>query len=46
MTAVGGPVESVNIDGRYFAVAADADIGRELGGFTNENQPNGDGTAR
>lgn len=46
MTAVGGPVESVSIDGRYFTVAADADANRELGGFVNENQPNGDGTAR
>ncbi len=46
MAAVGGPIESVSIDGRYFSVAADADAGRELGGFTNENQPNGDGTAR
>ena len=46
MTAVGGPVESVSIDGRYFTVAADADAGRELGGFANENQSNGDGTAR
>lgn len=46
MAAVGGPVESVSIDGRYFSVAADADSGRELGGFTNENQSNGDGTAR
>ncbi len=46
MTAIGGPVESVSIDGRYFTVAADADAGRELGGFTNENQSNGDGTAR
>lgn len=46
MTAVGGPIESVSIDGRYFTVAADADSNRELGGFTNENQSNGDGTAR
>ena len=46
MTAVGGPVESVSIDGEYFTVAADADAGRELGGYTNENQSNGDGTAR
>lgn len=46
MTAVGGPIESCNVGGRYFSVAADADAGRELGGFTNENQPNGDGTAR
>jgi len=46
MTAVGGPVESVSIAGRYFAVAADADAGRQLGGFVNETQENGDGTGR
>ena len=46
MTAIGGPVESVSIGGRYFTVAADADAGRELGGYANESQPNGDGTAR
>ncbi len=46
MAAVGGPVESVNVAGRYFSVAADADAGRQLGGFTNESQENGDGTAR
>lgn len=44
--AVGGPVEEVTIDGRRFSVAADADATRELGGFTNEVAPNGDGTAR
>jgi hypothetical protein len=46
MTAVGGPIESVNVGGRYFAVAADADAGRQLGGFVNETQENGDGTGR
>ena len=46
MSAVGGPIESIEIDGRTFSVAADADSNRELGGFTNEIQPNGDGTAR
>lgn len=46
MTAVGGPVESVSVGGRYFAVAADADAGRQLGGFVNETQENGDGTGR
>lgn len=44
--AVGGPIEEVTIDGRGFAVAADADAGRDLGGFTNEVSPNGNGTAR
>lgn len=46
MAATGGPIESVNLGGRYFSVAGDADSGRELGGFTNENQANGDGTTR
>jgi hypothetical protein len=44
--SVGGPIESVSIRGRLFAVAADADAERDLGGFTNEVSPNGDGTAR
>lgn len=46
MTAVGGSLESVTIRGRRFPVAADADGTRDLGGFSNEVQPNGDGTAR
>lgn len=46
MAAVGGPIESVEIDGRYFSVAADSDGNRDLGGFSNEDMPNGDGTAR
>lgn len=46
MTAVGGPVESVSVAGRYFTVAADADAGRQLGGYVNETQENGDGTGR
>ncbi len=44
--AVGGPIEEVTIDGRRFVVAADADAERDLGGFTNEVSPNGDGSAR
>jgi hypothetical protein len=46
MGAVGGSVESVSIKGRGFAVAADADAGRKLGGFENEKQMNGNGTSR
>lgn len=46
MTAVGGSIESVSLDGRIFAVAADADSNRKLGGFENEVSPNGDGTSR
>jgi hypothetical protein len=44
--ATGGSIESVGIGGRTFSVAADADSNRKLGGFTNEVQSNGDGTAR
>ena len=46
MPAVGGSIESITIDGRYFAVPADNDPGRELGGSSNEVMPNGDGSAR
>ncbi len=46
MSGTGGSIESVQIDGRHFGVAADADSNRKLGGFENEKQPNGDGTAR
>lgn len=46
MSAVGGPIESVELDGRRFAVAGDADGNRKLGGTENEIQSNGDGTAR
>lgn len=44
--AVGGPIEEVSLDGRGFAVAADAEAQIKLGGFENEVQSNGDGTAR
>jgi len=46
MSAVGGSIESVTLDGREFPVAADAEVQRKLGGFENEVQSNGDGTAR
>ena len=46
MTAVGGSIESVTLDGRNFPVAADAEAQRKLGGFENEVQANGDGTGR
>ena len=46
MAAVGGSIESVSLDGRNFAVAADAEAQRKLGGFENEVMSNGDGTAR
>lgn len=46
MSAVGGSVESMEISGRGFAVAADSEATITVGGFTNENQANGDGTTR
>lgn len=46
MPAIGGSIESVTLDGRNFAVAADAEAQRKLGGFENEVVANGDGTAR
>lgn len=46
MTTVGGSIESITIKGRNFAVASDADAQRKLGGFENEVQSNGNGTAR
>lgn len=46
MAAVGGSIESVSLDGRNFAVAADAEAQRKLGGFENEVQANGNSTAR
>lgn len=46
MAAIGGSIESVILDGRIFPVTADSDAQRKLGGFENEVQSNGDGTAR
>jgi len=46
MAAVGGSIESVTLGGRAFAVAADAEAQRKLGGFENEIMANGDGGAR
>ena len=46
MTAVGGSIEGLSLDGRIFPVAADADASRKLGGWENEIQMNGSGTAR
>ena len=44
--ANGGSIESVEINNRVFPVAADADVSRDLGGFTKEIMMNGDGSAR
>lgn len=46
MPATGGSIESVALAGRIFPVAADAEAQRKLGGFENEVQANGDGSAR
>lgn len=44
--SVGGPLDSITLNGREFPVAADADVGRKLGGRENEIQMNGNGTGR
>jgi len=46
MAAVGGSIESIALAGREFPVAADAESQRKLGGWENEVQANGDGSAR
>jgi len=46
MSETGGSVESVTLAGRTYAVAADADVQQKVGGFENEIQANGDGSAR
>ena len=46
MPAVGGSIESITMEGREFAVAADVEAQRKLGGWENEVQANGNGTAR
>lgn len=46
MAAVGGSIQSLTLKGRIFAVAADAEATRKLGGFENEVMANGNGTAR
>ncbi len=46
MPATGGSIETINLDGRDFAVAGDAEVQRKLGGFENENMLNGNGTSR
>ena len=46
MSAIGGSIESITLDGQNFAVAGDADTQRKIGGWENEMQANGNGTAR
>ncbi len=45
MTAIGGSIESITLKGREFAVAADAESNRKMGGFENEVKSFGNGTA-
>lgn len=46
MPAVGGSIQSITLSGREMAVAADAEAQRKIGGFENEVQANGNGSAR
>jgi len=46
MSVIGGSIESVSINKRLFAVAADADANIDRGGKTAEYQANGNGTGR
>ena len=46
MAVSGGSMISVTFAGRLFVVTADASVSRGLGGMTNENRANGDGSAR
>lgn len=46
MSQTGGSIESVTLDGRTFSPTSDADTNRKLGGYENDVQANGDGTAR
>ncbi len=46
MPAICGSVVSLTLEGRQFAVSADADAQLDLGGWNNTIMPNGNGTAR
>lgn len=46
MPAINGSIVTLTLNGRSFAVPADQDANRNLGGWTNTIQPNGNGTAR
>jgi len=46
MAAVGGSIKGIEIDGRPFAVATDADAKVKLGGKKVAVEANGDGTVR
>lgn len=44
--SIGGSIESVTLEGQEFAVAADAESQRKIGGWENEVAANGNGSAR
>ena len=46
MSAIGGSIVALTLKGRRFAVAADAEAQRNVGGFENDVQANGDGSGR
>lgn len=46
MSATGGSVKECSIAGRIYSPAGDVDVKMNLGGYSNEVQPNGDGTSR
>jgi hypothetical protein len=46
MPATGGSIESINLNGRNFAVAADSDAQIKYGGSNNDVAANGNNTAR
>jgi len=46
MSALGGPLATVSIMGREFKVTASSDVKRNMGGFTNAVESNGDLSAR
>ncbi len=43
---IGGSIESIALNGRSFAVPSDTEVTITIGGFKNETQANGNGTAR
>lgn len=44
--SVGGSIQEISIGGRIFAVAADADVSRKIGGFSAAFEANGNGSGR
>jgi len=44
--ATGGPLESITINNRRFAIDGEVDAALVLPGYTNESKPNGDGSMR